>query len=318
MRFIPLASVVLGSWLALPVAAADAQPWLQRLAAAEQSQSFQGHFVYERNGSFSTHRIWHQVSADGVVRERLLQLDGPVQEVVRVGGQVQCSSSAFADQAADTQIWPVRPLNIAQVGESYDVRVVGASRVAGREAVVLGLIPRDQHRYAVEMHLDEATALPLKSLLLNAEGQLLERLQLSDLELVESADADLLASGECKPMQVVEARSSVADAWRADWLPAGFVLKAVTVRPSSISDESVASLVYGDGLASFSVFLEPLGGAAVEEARSQLGPTVAVSRRLSTVEGDVMVTVVGEVPLGTAERVALSIRSTVGEASAVQ
>lgn len=40
-----------------------------------------------------------------------------------------------------------------------------------------------------------------------------------------------------------------------------------------------------------------------------MGPTVAVSKRISTADGDVMVTVVGEVPLGTAERVALSMRA---------
>jgi sigma-E factor negative regulatory protein RseB len=57
MRFIPVISLLLGSWLALPAAAAaaEAQDWLQRLADAGRSRSFQGVFVYERNGSFSTH-----------------------------------------------------------------------------------------------------------------------------------------------------------------------------------------------------------------------------------------------------------------------
>ena len=36
---------------------------------------------------------------------------------------------------------------------------------------------------------------------------------------------------------------------------------------------------------------------------------MAVSRRLKTADGGVMVAVVGEIPLGTAERVALSMRS---------
>jgi len=71
--------------------------------------------------------------------------------------------------------------------------------------------------------------------------------------------------------------------------------------------------MYGDGLARFSVFLEPLKGSVVEDARSQLGPTVAVSRRMSTDAGDMMVTVVGEIPLGTAERIALSMRAGVPE-----
>lgn len=72
--------------------------------------------------------------------------------------------------------------------------------------------------------------------------------------------------------------------------------------------DPVACLTYGDGLARFSVFIEPLHGAMVGDARSQLGPTVVVSKRLQTDDGGQMVTVVGEVPLGTAERVALSIR----------
>lgn len=53
----------------------------------------------------------------------------------------------------------------------------------------------------------------------------------------------------------------------------------------------------------------------MEDARSHMGPTVAVSKRLTTADGDVMVTVVGEVPLGTAERVALSMRAGADQAS---
>ena len=67
--------------------------------------------------------------------------------------------------------------------------------------------------------------------------------------------------------------------------------------------------MYDDGLTRFSVFLEPLNGATVTDTRTQLGPTVAVSRRLTTAQGDMMVTVVGEIPVGTAERIALSMRT---------
>jgi sigma-E factor negative regulatory protein RseB len=63
------------------------------------------------------------------------------------------------------------------------------------------------------------------------------------------------------------------------------------------------------------VFLEPLSGSGVTDTRTQLGPTVAVSRRLSTPQGEMMVTVVGEIPIGTAERIALSMRT---DASATQ
>jgi sigma-E factor negative regulatory protein RseB len=311
MRFIPLLVFLCGSgWAFSAIAAEDAQDWLRRLAEAERSQSFQGTFVYERNGSFSTHSIWHRVEQGGVVRERLLQLDGPTQEVLRVNGRAECVSSTLADQVAGNQAWPARVLDVRQLERWYELRVVGESRVANRAAVVLALVPRDQHRYGVELHLDRDSGLPLKTLLLNDKGQLLERFQFTRLDTSSPpSEGSLQPGASCKPVRMIEARAPAAGAWRADWLPPGFALSSSSQRRSPASDESVACLVYDDGVARFSVFLEPLQGALVEDARSQLGPTAAVSRRMATGDGDVMVTVVGEIPLGTAERVALSMRA---------
>ncbi|MNH34354.1 Sigma factor AlgU regulatory protein MucB precursor [compost metagenome] len=67
--------------------------------------------------------------------------------------------------------------------------------------------------------------------------------------------------------------------------------------------------MYDDGLARVSVFVEPVNDNSGIDTRVQLGPTVAVSRRLNTPKGKVLVTVVGEIPLGTAERIALSMRA---------
>ncbi|TBU95602.1 MucB/RseB C-terminal domain-containing protein [Phytopseudomonas dryadis] len=310
MRFIPVTSLVLGSCLAFPAMAADAQAWLQRLGNAERNQSFQGTFVYERNGNFSTHSIWRQVEPSGGVRERLLQLDGAPQEILRVDGQAQCVSGSLSEQVADTQAWPAHELNAQQLAEWYELRVIGESRVAGRSAVVLGLSPRDQHRYGVELHLDRDTGLPLKSLLVNDKGVLLERFQFTQLDTTQAPSAAVLQpTADCNPIRLVKSERAQPEPWRSDWIPPGFTLSAVTQRRSPASADTVDCLIYDDGLARFSVFLEPLHDAAVADARSQLGPTVAVSRRLSTAEGDVMVTVVGEIPLGTAERVALSMRT---------
>lgn len=303
-----IALCFLGGFLALPVHAADAQEWLRRLAEAERQQSFQGTFVYERSGSFSTHGVWHRVDEGGVTRERLLQLDGPAQEVLKVDGQAQCVSGTLADQVADAQAWSARQLDAGQLADWYDIRVAGQSRVAGRDAAVLVLAPKDQHRYGFELHLDQETGLPLKSLMLNEKGQLLERFQFTQLQVVTPDDAFVQPSSRCRPVRFQAVDSLAENRWHSDWLPPGFTLNAAQLRRSPVSQEAVAYLMYGDGLARFSVFLEPLQEASVEDARSQLGPTVAVSRRMSTDTGDVMVTVVGEIPLGTAERVALSMR----------
>lgn len=303
MRVIPLIAV-LGGCLALPVHAAES--WLQRLAQADR-QSFIGTFIYERNGSFSTHGIWHSGGKAGVT-ERLLQLDGPAQETLRIDGNPQCMSGALGEQVVDSQ-WPARKLNVAELEQRYDLRVLGSSRVAGRSATVLALIPKDQHRYAFELHLDDETALPLKSLLISEKGQLLERFQFVSLNLADEISDDMLKPGDaCRPVNMV-AVTELPQSWKAGWVPPGFDLTQALHCSSPVSSDPVACLMYGDGLARFTIFLEPLQSASVEDARTQLGPTAVVSRRMSTVGGDMMVTVVGEIPLGTAERVALSMQS---------
>ncbi|MBV7480694.1 MucB/RseB C-terminal domain-containing protein [Pseudomonas sp. PDM31] len=312
MRAIPLLTLVLSGWFVVPAHADEAQDWLKRLGQAEQQQSFQGTFVYERNGSFSTHNIWHRVQ-DGKVRERLLQLDGSAQEVVRIDGRTQCVSGTLVAGLGDSPNNAARALDPQKLKNWYDLAVIGSSRVAGRSAVIVSLTPRDQHRYGFELHLDKETGLPLKSLLLSDKGQLLERFQFTRLDTSDiPADKDLQAGADCKAVNLEGDKASAikaAQVWHSDWLPPGFELTSSSARKDSETKTLVNSLMYDDGLTRFSVFLEPLNGAKVTDTRTQLGPTVAVSRRLTTAQGDMMVTVVGEIPVGTAERIALSMRT---------
>lgn len=321
MRAIPLLSLLLSGWFVVPAHADEAQDWLTRLGQAEQQQSFHGTFVYERNGSFSTHNIWHRVQ-NGQVRERLLQLDGSAQEVVRIDGRTQCVSGTLIAGLGDSPNAAARALDPKKLKNWYDFAVIGKSRVAGREAVIVSLTPRDQHRYGFELHLDKRTGLPLKSLLLNDKGQLLERFQFTSLDTDEiPSDKDLLADPDCKPINIASDKASAAKTvqnWRSDWLPPGFELTSSSSHKDAQTKTQVSSLMYDDGLARFSVFLEPLNGATVTDTRTQLGPTVAVSRRLTTPQGEMMVTVVGEIPIGTAERIALSMRNNDGAATSKQ
>jgi len=302
----------------MPALAADADAWLHKLAAAEGTQSYHGIFLYERNGSFSSHAVWRLVDNQRQ-HERLLQLDGPAAQVVRIDGKVQCASEQLAAEVSDTQPWRQGRLDPAVLSQWYDFRVIGDSRVAGRSAVALALQPRDQHRYGFELHLDRETALPLKSLMINENRQLLERFQFVQFSPSGVTTEDVAVPDDCHSVEAAEHDGEAGKpvpAWHSDWLPDGFQLIDAGMRPSpASSDDMVSWLSYGDGLARFSVFLEALHGAVVEDARSQIGPTVAVSKRISTADGDVMVTVVGEVPPGTAERVALSMRAGSEQAS---
>ncbi|AZF36172.1 Sigma factor RpoE negative regulatory protein RseB precursor [Pseudomonas sp. R1-43-08] len=311
MRAIPLLTLLFSSWFALPAHADEAQDWLTRLGRAERQQSFQGTFIYERNGSFSTYDIWHLVQ-NGQVRERLLQLDGSAQEVVRVEGHTQCVSGTLVAGLGNSRDSASRSLNPQKLNQFYELAVIGKSRVAGRNAIIVSITPRDPYRYGFELHLDRETALPLKSLLLSEKGQLLERFQFVRLNTSAApVDRDLQPSSECTPVAIGRSetsQTSASNAWHLDWLPPGFELSSTASRKDPQTKSTLDSLMYDDGLARFSVFLEPTDGASVSETRTQLGPTVAVSRHVNTVDGQMMVTVVGEIPIGTAERIALSVR----------
>ena len=232
---------------------------------------------------------------------------------MRIDGHTQCVSGLLIAGLGDSPNSAARTLDPQKLKNWYDLAVIGKSRVAGRAAVIVTLTPRDQHRYGFELHLDKETGLPLKSLLLNEKGQLLERFQFTQLDTSDlPSDDDLQAGPDCKAITLDSDKASAvksAQTWHSDWLPAGFELTSSTSRKDPATKTQVSSLMYDDGLARFSVFLEPLNGAPVTDTRTQLGPTVAVSRRLTTPQGEMMVTVVGEIPVGTAERIALSMRS---------
>lgn len=309
MRSFTLALLTWGMAVCAQAQASEAADWLSRMTQAEQKQSFNGTFVYERNGVFSTHQVWQRVDSAGAVHERLLQLDGPAHEAFSVDGQIRCLGGGLADRLATGTQWLGRVSDPSEVAQYFDLRLIGDARVAGREAVVVAVIPRDQHRYGFELHLDKQTALPLKSLLLDEKGQQLERLQFTHLDASASLEPATLQPGEaCDTMSAEQAEPSTVGGWASEWLPPGFSLEGYSEKGRPDSTAPLVMLTYAGPLARFSVFLEPLEGARIDDARSQLGPTVVVSKRIPTETGDMMVTVIGEIPLGTAERVALSMR----------
>lgn len=305
---LPSLVFLLGSFLSSPLAASEARDWLLRMTESATKQSFSGIYIYERSGNFSTFHIWHLAQPPSSSTEHLIQLDGQGQEVLLADGQVRCASKNLQDHFVGVQGPAGKQLDVSRLEQSYETQVLGASRVAGRSAVVLLLLPRDADRYARELHLDSKTGLLLKSLLLNGQGQLLERLQFTSLSAEQPVtDQDLQPSAACIVTASSSAVAAVQSLWQAGWLPQGFVLSGMQKRPGAADGQPVESQMYDDGLARFSIFIESLDSAVMGNAHAQLGPTVVVSRPLKTPRGQFMVTVVGEIPLVTAEQVVMSV-----------
>lgn len=311
----PRLTAVLG-WLGLAVLlmsprvqAEDGSHWLERMADAVKEQSYHGSYVYERSGIFTTQDIWRQVDGNGI-HERLLQTAGRHQEWLRHNGQLVCSTPSALVHSRSAERTTASAIDSKRLTESYSLRVYGGTRIAARPVTVVAVQPKDGFRYAHELYLDDETGLMLKSLLVDDNRELLERFQFASISFAQPIDpVDLEPSSACVEVKMAEmAADADASFWEPAWLPPGFTLSNQQVQALSDSNALFTSQIYSDGLASFTLFVEPLGqDRLVEDLRAQLGPTVAVSRRLMTEDNLFLATVVGEIPPRTAERIADSL-----------
>ena len=291
----------------------DGAQWLERMVQAEREQSYHGSYIYERPGVFTTQDIWRQVDQSGV-HERLLQTAERYLEWVRLDGQLECATNSVVAQGKPNSA-PVT-LDADQLGQWYNIRILGGTRIASRPVTVIAVQPRDAFRYAHEFYLDNETGLMLKSLLVDDSRELLERFQFASISFA-AADyqAGLKPSSSCRTVGDAQMPDASGVVFREPaWLPPGFVLEDQQIQlERSESSSPMISQTYSDGLASFTLFLEPL--KAVEQAediQAQLGPTVAVSRRLMGENGILLATVVGEIPPRSAERIAESLGESGG------
>ncbi len=294
--------------------------WLARMVKAAANTNYQGHMVYESATGLSTMRVSHALQ-QGVTRERVIYMDGPYQEIVREDNQI-----AFI--RADGEVNRYRTEGITglvdrlggyqdDLRRSYRLMFGNNDRVAGRETLRIDIHPRDTQRYGYALWLDRDTGLLLRSELINDKGAILERLQYVDLTISDIIPEEALKPSRPVTWQTMPKRQNTVPSpeqlvnldWEAGWLPSGFHLVGISQTDSPVSDHKVDSLLFSDGLASFSIFFEQDRSKVLGPASEQIGATSAVSRLLRQGENYYNVTVIGEISTGVAERIAVSIRT---------
>nr|WP_297399003.1 MucB/RseB C-terminal domain-containing protein [uncultured Marinobacter sp.] len=315
------AAIVLAS-LSTVVTASEtsATDWLERMGSAINNTSYRGVFVYTRGQTVHSMQIAHRFE-DGMVQERLVLQDGGTGEIVRRGMNVVCvlpergrvrlneviPSGPFA-KASTSQVMPV--------GRWYHTELKGEGRVAGYEVVMISLTARDEHRYSHRLWLEKSTGLLVKSNVREADGDVLEQFQFTSLQITDDIpDSEFEIRMEGKQLSRTLDKNSGrkntgkssspasgrTSGWTLGWRPDGFVPAAT---PRAGEGRAVA---FSDGLAAFSVFVEPAGRVEMPTGVSRIGATTVYMRRLEQGNTGFLVTIVGEVPPETARRVAESV-----------
>ena len=301
--------------VALGVGAAAPEDWLRRMDEAFRAADYDGVFGY-LDGELSSFRIVHKV-VDGVEHERLVYLDGAPREIIRVGDDVSCVAEegdelhAAIDQLPDGPYVRAFSPRLQELDEHYDVRLKGQDRVAGRTAVRLAITPRDENRYGYRVWLDQDTALLLRSELHDQTGRRLEAFQFTSLrtgDAVSAEDATPSAAGLVTSRVPPAATGPLApSAWRARWVPSGFRMTDGRGHAGTTSRQ-VSTLLFSDGIATFSVFVETAPARPSAPAAARRGATSLHTRLARGPERrSHLVTVVGEVPAATARRIAEGI-----------
>ena len=292
--------------------AQEARDWLERMNRAVEELNYRGTFVHVLDGTAETLHIVHR-HADGQSGERILS-DNAGREIVRQGARVQGIFPdrrvvLFETRSDVSPLVSALPSNTAELEPHYEIKLGGGARVADRPAQVLEIKPRDEFRYGYVLWLDQETAMPLQSQLVDEQGEVIEQILFTDIEIpadippaaleptIDTAGFTMLRTPESAPL-------AAEIPWRAAAAPGGFKLSVATQSPMGGSDTPVEHLVYSDGLATVSVFIEdPETKAEVREGFSTVGSTNAYSLTLRGRK----VTAMGEVPRQTVRRIASSL-----------
>lgn len=287
--------------------------WLQAMQTA-QRVNFSGTLVYQRGAEVRASRIVHLF--DGTTsHERVQMLDGVPREFVRRGDEVQCffpdARRVVVERRPGQESFPaITHADPAEILERYTLRLGEIERVAGVDCQVIHVEPKDALRYGYKLWVDRVSGLLLKAQTLNERQEVLEQMAFVEVRIGERIErSQLKPSWSTEGWRVDRSEHRSVDLAQAGWVvtpPAGFRKMLEVVRrvgPGANRDRGAMQVVYSDGLATVSIFIEPgTTEPAADYAQSQ-GPTSAYSRRV----GDATVTVVGEVPPATVKALAQAV-----------
>ena len=292
----------------------QAQNLINSMSRAARDLNYDGVFIYRRNREMDTMRLIHRAGSGGEL-ERLVSLTGMPREVIRDNQSVTLifpdDQAVMVEKSRPRKLGAQLPEPIERIAAFYAFTVDGQDRVAGRDAWVVNITPRDLYRYGYQLWIDKEHNLLLKSELRNKTGMPVEQIMFTQLEVRESIPDELLKpamSGQgytwYHQASAEERADSGAGVWRVTWMPEGFAMSNHEKQSLVASGDPVDHLVFTDGLASVSVFIEKLHDVP-QIGPAQMGGVNAFARFTDGFQ----VTAVGEVPQSTVQRMANSVVS---------
>ena len=281
-------------------------PWLmlEKAGQAAHKLGYKGIFVYQSGHGVSNLQITHMNYTQGEFA-RVVSLDGAPREVLRQGNEAviyspQNEKVMIEKQRVQSSFPALLPGLTDALKASYLAKVAGQERVGGRDGTVVQLTPRDRYRYAYRFSVDREFGLLLKSVMLNERNEIVEQVAFSQLTLMPMTSMDWFHPNiergknyEMQPEDNVVQNGAEGDGWKVAKLPPGFVKVDQVTRTLPGKPLPVMQLIFSDGIASVSLFIEALD----KNVHAKTGHLLqgATNIYANTVDGYQLI-VVGEVP----------------------
>lgn len=315
----PWAIYVLLLCLPLPVQAEDtssrATQLINQMSRASKELNYDGIFVYRRGNRIDTLRLIHKNDEQGE-KERMLSLTGPAREVIRDGESVTCifpdHQAVMVERGHPKKLLAAQlPEPVETIADYYTFSIAGKDRVAGRDTWMINIVPKDDYRFGYQLWIDEQSSLLMKSELKDGSGWPIEQILFTKLDILDEIPDKLLKpaiSGKDYTWysSTVDAKvQAVSDRqWKVTSMPAGFSMSQHETRGVAKSGMPVEHMVYSDGLAMVSVFVEKIENRPETlKSASRIG---GVNTYAIYADG-YQVTAVGEVPQKTVRLFAGSV-----------
>jgi len=293
--------------------ATAAREWLERMVRGVHELNYIGTFVYSQGQSLEAMQVIHRGGPDGE-QQRLIALTGSPREVVVADNRIVCLLPEPPGVGAGggyrrSPLLFALPRDLGKLEENYSFNLLGEDRVAGLEARIVAVEPRDKLRFGHRLWLEAKTGMILRSAVYDESGQPLEQMMFTMLEFKSEIDPAMVVAPESASATAAPAEpppmNPAASQWSLSGLPAGFdqvMHNRIAAGPNQVAKEHI---VLTDGLATVSVFLEPLaGGQPLLKGAARKGAMNA----FGAVVNDHQVLVVGEVPQATVQKVATAVR----------
>ncbi len=296
----------------------EALAWLQRMAAASRQLNYSGTFVYQYGNHVETSRVVHYVNAAGGEFERLEAMDGPPREVIRSNDQVVCylpnSKAVLVEERHGRHFPALLPEQLNGITDSYQVKTENNDRVADQDCVWIAVLPRDNLRYGRRFCAEVHSGLPLRARTVNEKNEPVESFAFTQVTLGGSFNRDKVKSryadkAKLQNWRIDRSALSVGSETAGDtgWVlnnqPAGFKKLMEVKRSIAGRSGPVSHIVFSDGMAAVSVFIEPATQAHAAQSLSHQGAVNIYTRPY----GGQIVTVLGEAPAATVMQIGNSL-----------